>query len=365
MKRLIYIIFILLLINPIFAQDWIFENKEGEIPDFVENRLQIEFHSVTGTDEVVLDLPKYFGKNVNFVYAPTEHVAITIEPITQIATLKPKDPAWRGSETIVFATSEEYLEEEKDSVFLLPRLNVTKVKINLSEEDIASLGDAFTQQQFNTIIDNLTSEQIEMLTMKTKDALSIYINEELYLNITLNGSRPNYDMSWKIKKTDDMKLATYDEKSDILVFTLILFIIFAVITLSLYLYYGFGDYIKQVSIVPHTNKNKTVKNKIKKYGSKTYSQLDQIERKLAEKSPKKAYKQAIKVMNKFLSKALGVRNTKNLENKLKKKNVPQSVISNIDSFFLNAKNKIYTKNKLTGKEVSSFINSLKDIIRRL
>lgn len=109
MKKGLIVLIIIFLASIAYAQD---------VTETVTNRLSIESHAVSGTDEVTIDLPKYFGKDANFVYSESEHVMVELDPDTHIAKLMSTDSEWRGIETVVFATELKYLAEEKMKTFL-------------------------------------------------------------------------------------------------------------------------------------------------------------------------------------------------------------------------------------------------------
>ncbi|MEA3378063.1 MAG: hypothetical protein U9Q69_00330 [Nanoarchaeota archaeon] len=365
MKKILILLFIILLSFPALSQeDYILE--KSEIAEVVENNLPVEFHAVSGTEEVNINLPKYFGKDADFVYSQTEYVKVQLDPITHIAKLSAKDPNWRGTETIIFATSIENLIAKKTSILLPLRFNVTKVMINVTKDQIASRTDAFTQQQFNTIIGNLTSEPIDITTFLQNLSLGISINNELFFNISLDEKNPNYNMAWKLQRNKTMRAGEYKESSDIITFTVFIIFILAIAILLMYLYYGYFDTFKGVMFKPKKQRTK-LDDKIKKYRNIAYSELTALEKNIGKNKNRKIYRAASSAMNSFLTKALGVRgsNINKINENLTKKQLPRGIISRINYYISDTKTKVYSKKELTDQEVASYISSLKSLIKRL
>ncbi|RME54284.1 hypothetical protein D6777_04290, partial [Candidatus Woesearchaeota archaeon] len=280
MKK-IYLIFLLLLIPLAFSQP---------IAETVQNKLTIEFHAVTGTDIITLDLPKYFGKDAEFVHNHPEHVDISIDPNTHIATLRSKDPNWRGIETVIFATEMKYLNEtEEKGGVLLPR-NVTKVKINVSKEQIALENDAFTQTQFETILGNLTSEPVDVKKILQNTSLTLEINNQLKFNVSYKNGLPDLKMMWQLRPNSNMTAANYDEVSDFVTFTVIIFLLFALVVLILYIYYGYSEDIEKTLFAPRKIK-KDVQTKILNEKNIAIRELGLIQRRLRKEKPIKLYRE--------------------------------------------------------------------------
>jgi flagellar biosynthesis/type III secretory pathway chaperone len=351
------IIILILTINLVYAQPY---------AETVENRLTIEFHAVTGDDVVTLNLPKFFGKDADFVHNHPEHVEVTIDPETHIATMKSKDPNWRGIETVVFATEEKYLKEpEKKGGVLLPR-NVTKVVINVSKEDIALETDAFTQAEFETILGNLTAEPIDVNAMITNTTLAIEINKELKFNVSYDEKSPKLKMMWKIKRNTNMTAARYKEASDIITFSIIIFIIFAFAVVILYIYHGYSEEMKNTLFAPRKIK-KDLQKKILEHKAIAIRELTILQRRVNKEKANKLYRECTNIMNKFLADGLNIRgsNIEKINQKLTKLNLPQGVIAKLNIFLEERKTKVYSGKELTTTDVNNYISFLKSIINKI
>lgn len=357
MKRGLIILIIIFLASIAYAQD---------MSDIVTNRLSIEFHAVTGTDEVTIDLPKYFGRDANFVYKESEHVMVELDPDTHIATMRPTDPEWRGIETVVFATGLEYLEEEeREGGILLPR-NITKVRINVSKEDIAMDSDAFTQVQFETILGNLTSEPVDIDTLMSNESFLVAINDEMYFNMTFKNDKPKMDMLWRLKANTNMTAARYKEISDVMTFTFVIFILFSISIVILYVYFGYAESIKSVLLAPNKSK-KAAERDIEPYKRAAMGSLVSIQRKIGKEKPSKLYKDSITIMNKFLSDALGIKggSIAKTNEKISKMGMQAGISSKLSIYFSERKARVYSGTDINEDELQNFISFLKSIISQL
>ena len=127
MKKGIIIVIFVLLASIALAQ-YLPEEGEVVVPETIENRLPVEFHSVTGTESVELDLAKYFGRLTKFYVSQTEHVNVTINQEIGLAVMIPYDPEWRGIEEVIFATDPVYLiAEDKRPHFVRRYGNLSKI----------------------------------------------------------------------------------------------------------------------------------------------------------------------------------------------------------------------------------------------
>ncbi len=358
MKRGLIVLIIVFLGSLAYAQE--------EMSETVTNRLSVEFHAVTGTDEVTINLPKYFGRDANFVYKESEHVMVELDSDTHIATMKSTDPEWRGIETIVFATDSQYLEEEKrEGGILLPR-NVTKVKINVSKEDVAMDTDAFTQIQFETVLGNLTSEPVDIEALMSNESFRMIINDEMYFNMTFKNDKPKMDMLWRLRANSNMTSARYREMSDVMTFTFIMFILFSLSVLVLYVYFGYAESIKSMLLAPNRTR-KAVERDIEPYKRSAMGSLVAIQKKVGKEKPSKLYKDSIAVMNKFLSEALGIKggSIDKVNEKISKMGLQTGISSKLSIYFSERKARVYSGNEINEGELQNFISFLKSIVGKL
>lgn len=358
MKRGLIVLIIIILSSIAYGQ---------EISETVTNRLSIEFHAVTGTDEVAIDLPRYFGRDADFVYKASEHVAVDIDPATHIATLRPIDPEWRGIETVVFATGVIYLDEKsREGGILLPR-NVTKARINVSKEDIAMDTDAFTQVQFETVLGNLTSEPVDISAMISNASFLVAINDEMYFNMSFDEKMPKMNMLWKLRTSTNMSSARYKEASDVLTFSIIMFILLSAAVVILYVYYGYAESIREKLFLPRRVTKRLIEKDITLQKRKAMGSLTAIQNKAGKDKPGKLYKEGIAVMNRFLAESYGIKggSADKANEKLARVGLPPGVLAKLSIYLSEHKARVYSGADITDDELLNFISFLKSIVSKL
>lgn len=356
-KGVIILISMLLAISIVYAQDI-------TIPDVVENRLPIEFHAVSGSESITLDLVRYFGQEADFVVGETEHVNVTIDPVTKMATITATDPDWRGIETVVFATSPEYLaEEEVVQSDILPRRYRNLTRINVTADKIALVSDAFTQQQFNTIIGKLSGEQIDIVSFVSNTSLALAINDELTINFSTDektAAVPNIDFNFKLSEAN-RTLSFYEEKKDIWNFSFILIGLAVVIFLSIYIKYSWAGPLREVFL---KSRPKQEVSKADIYRKDIKTNLRKLLNLVGKEKPKKLYRQGIHFGTQFLAKAYGIRSS-NYDKKMDKKGINKGVQSKVKLFFTEYKDKLYTRTKIDDSDVKQLISFIKSMVRDL
>jgi hypothetical protein len=360
MKRGLFILILLLIVPIVLAQE--------ELVSTVENQLSLEFHAVSGNDIITLDLPRYFGKDANFVSNNPVNVEVTIDPVTHFATLKSKDPEWRGIETVVFATETKYLEDDGEKKgFILPYAPTKeKLLLNVSKDQVALETDAFTQMQFETVLGNLTGEPIDIKTFITNNSLSLEINNELLFNISFENDKPKLNMMWQLRPNQNMTVGYYSEKPDILTFTLIIFILFAFVVLILYVIYGYSDQIKETIFAPKILRT-DVRNRILKNKKEAKNKLTLIQKRVGKEKLSKLYKECNDVMNKFLAKGLGITgaDSQKVRDKLNKIGIGVGAAAQITNFMVERKTKLFEGRDLTEDDLNNYISFLKSILRKI
>ncbi|MBU2589778.1 MAG: hypothetical protein KKA65_00795 [Nanoarchaeota archaeon] len=357
-KEVLGLIFVLLIIGIVYAQE------EIEIPKFAENRLPIEFHSVSGSESITLDLVKYFGRKADFVVGETEHVNVVIDPGTGMATITAIDPNWRGIEEVVFATATEYLVGEKVAKKeLLPKRYRNLTKINVSVDKIALVSDAFTQEQFNTIIGKLTAEQIDIISFMSNTSLALAINDELTINFsTIDRSSPVPNINFDFKMPEgNLTMAYYEEGNDILYFSFILFGLGLLLILGIYVKYSWATPFREVFLKP---KEKTEVSKAESYKKDLKINLRKIGKLVGEEKPGKLFKQTLEFATNFLSRGYGIKSS-NYSAKLEKIGISSGTQSKIKLFFSEYKNKAYASSQIKDSDVKGLISFIESIIRGL
>jgi|GEM_PF-2795191 len=341
-------------------------DEEATIPGSVENRLPVEFHSVTGDESVQIDLQKYFGRLTDFVASETQHVNVAIDPETGMATMSAKDSGWRGIEEVIFATSEEYLyKEEKEKRFISRYGNLSK--INLSEDKIAMESDAFTQEQFSTIMGTLKGEQVDIVSFMSNHSLLFEINKELTMNFSFEPERssplPEIDFDFKFKK-GNLTAAYYKEPNQLLRFSLVLFGIGAVIIGLIYMKYSWAGAFREAFL---TKKKKEKVSKKDIYKNDLKKNLKKVRKMIGREKPSKLYRQVLHFTNSFLSKACRVRGTNlaAIETKLEKMGVSDAAKSRVKAYITEYRDKAYSPSKLTDENVHHLVSFVESMMRGL
>ncbi len=336
---------------------------QEDVPEAVENRLPIEFHSVTGNESVTFDLVRYFGRNYDFVVSQTEHVDVTINP-DGVATLKTSNPEWRGIETVVFATDEKYLEiEAQPTKDLLPRRYRNLTKINVTADKVALVSDAFTQEQFNTIIGKLSGEQVDIVSFISNKSLSMDINDELTINFSTENrvnNLPGMDFTFKMPE-GNLTAAQYAGRNDLLHFSLIMFGLAALIILGVYMKYSWAGPFREVFLKP---KQKTEVSKSDKYKKDLQKNLRKINSLIGKEKPDRLYKKAMSFGKLFLSKGYGIKSS-NYKKKLEKADINSGAKSKIKVLFTKYKDKIYKGSQIKDSDVKKLVSFIRSIARDL
>lgn len=357
MKKAILLALLILCIYPAVAQ------TAPEVPSTVENRMSIEFHAVSGNDTIQLNLPEYFGRKANFVAAKTEHIRVDIDS-DGIATLTPFDPGWRGIEEVVFAISEEFLNKtEKQPKIYVPRLrNLTEVT---SKDKIALISDAFTQEQYDTIVGNLSREPVVISSALSQDALSLDINKEVTINFSMDQRRstmPIVSLDFHTKQ-ENITLAQYQQPSDTVFLALIILGIGTIFILGFYIHYIVSGPLKPMLFAP--KKKEAPKLSIDKSGA--VAELKQIKRMLGKQTPAKTYKDTLLMMNSFLSKSFRLKglSAEQAEKKLEHYGIESGLKSDILSYLTDYREAAYRSSELTREDAETLISFAESILKRL
>lgn len=362
-KGLFAFIFIFTLFSTIALAQYIPE-EEAAIPATVENRLSLEFHAVTGTDVIVLDLKRYFGRMAPFVASGTEHVNVTIDPATGVATLAAFDPEWRGIEEVIFATAPEFLTvEEKVKKYLPPRKRNLTI-LNLSEDKIALIHEAFTQQQFETLIGNLSAEPVDITSFLSNSSLALDLNEEVIINFSMGEEAgAEIDFGFKIRSTN-LTIPFYREPNQILYFTLALLAIGIAMAGSLYLYYNLRMPLKEVFLAP---KKAAKATKVPSYKKAAKAKLKYIKKRIGKEKPSKLYREAVMLMNRFLAKAYSIRSAdeEKISKQLDRHGAKEGTKAKVYAFMADYKNKIYTSKEIKDSDVHNVISYIESVLREL
>lgn len=334
-----------------------------EVPSTVENRMSIEFHAVSGNDTIQLNLVDYFGRKANFVAAKTQHIRVEISS-DGIATLTPFDPDWRGIEEVVFAIAEEYLDDEteKQPKIFVPRIrDLTEVT---SKDKIALISDAFTQEQYETIVGNLAKEPVVIASSLSEDALSVDINNEATIDFSMEekSTLPSVALDFHTKQ-ENITLAEYRQPGDTIFLALVILGIGTILILGFYVHYLVSGPLRSSLFAP--KKKEAVKLSIDKSGAA--AELKQIRRMLGKQTPSKAYKDTLLAMNSFLSKSFRLKglSAEQAEKKLDHYGIEAGLKSDILSYLTDYREAAYRSSELTRQDAESLISFAESILRRL
>ncbi|MDI6738219.1 MAG: hypothetical protein QME12_06950 [Nanoarchaeota archaeon] len=361
-KAVIIALFIAILAIPAFAQDEYEVPRDIVVPETVRNRLSIEFHAVSGDDKVTLNLPDYFGRKADFVAAPSDNVNVEINS-NGVATLSAKDPNWRGIEEIVFAVSKEYLEEKKEVKRVYVPRNLSAVT---AKDKIALVSDAFTQDQYETIVGNLAKEPVVIASTLSDDALSLDLNKE----ITMSFSRDDKSIVPKVQldfhaKNENITLARYSEPSDTLFLALLVIGVGTILILAFYLKYMFTGPLRPALFA--IKKKEAAPSRASQYKGDALSRLKGIRRRLGKESPAKLYKETLMVMNSFITKAFRVSGAhlEQADKRLDNYGITGSLKTDIVSYLTEYREAVYKASEIKKENVETLIRFAESILSRL
>ncbi len=313
-----------------------------------ENRFVIHFHSITGSESVTINLWDYFGKGVIPVVSKTENLKVDIDHKTGDATITVINPEFRGIEEVVFAIAEEYLEEEEEepSKFVVP-WNRSKLITDLGGEDIADPIDAFSAQQFNTMIGSLEGESVSITATKRRSTVGVLMGEQLFMNIsydlTANYTPPALDLKFRLEDTNRTMREVYTEPSEIVFFSLSVVILASLIVLIFYIYYAYMEDLRVNYTKMLFAKKKTLTD-VSIHKRAALAELGVVRSRIGKDRPSSLYRQTIAVMNKFLAKALKIRgsNITAITMKLEKMGATRAQINKITMYFTRYRDRPYS-----------------------
>ncbi|MFH1638691.1 MAG: hypothetical protein ABIB71_09775 [Candidatus Woesearchaeota archaeon] len=355
MKRgIAFLLFVFLLVIPLALSE--------------QNRLVIHFHSLTGTETTSIRLWDYFPHGTVPLISTTEHLVVTIDPKTGMATIKVIDPEFKGIEDVVFAVSKEYLEAEQPQPKYVVPWNRTKTVTGLEGSDLAEPGDAFTAKQFDTLIGKLEGESVSISAVKRRNTIGVLMGDQLFINISYNLTAgyvpPSIKLSFKLEESNRTAAEVYTEPSEIVFFSLSLIIMASLVVLVLYIYYAYSEQL-QVSYSRMLITKNRVALDVTVHKKAALVELGHIRGRIGKENPAKLYRQTIAVMNRFLAKALKIRgsSSQNVALKLEKLGAGKPLISKINMYCTRYRDRSYTAKEITNSQVSDIISFVSSIIR--
>ncbi len=337
----------------------------SEIPAIVTDRLAIQFHAVRAGETISLNLPKYFGRKTTFYVSQTEHVNVTIDQDTGIATLSAFDPEWRGTEEIVFATSKEALTKTEPGRYVQRKRNLSL--LNLSVDKIVMPNDAFTEQQLRTILGNLTSEAINISTLLGNSTLLLKINDEVNINLSFSPDRPTpypeIDFDFNLKSTN-LTRAHYREPNQMLYFTIFLLGVAVVIVVMIYIKTTYHRELKEILLAP---RKKVSVSRIPGYKHDLQKKLNKLRARVENERPSKIYRETLLAMNRFLLKAFRVKgfDMTAIEQKLNRYGVSPGTKAKIKAYLTDYRGKVYTANEIGKSDVHNLIAFIESILNNI
>lgn len=364
MKKTVFaLILIAILAIPVFAQDEYADISQDVVPETVQNRLSIEFHAVSGDDKVTLNLPEYFGRKADFVAAPSDNVNIEIDS-NGVATLSAKDPNWRGIEEVVFAISKEYLEEKQE---IKKRIYTPKdVSAVTAKDKIALISDAFTGEQYETMIGNYKKEPVIIASTLSDDALSLDLNKEVTIDFSLDEKSivPKIQLDFHAKD-ENITLARYSEPNDTMFLALIVIGVGTILILAFYLRYMFTGPLRPALFAP--KKKEAAPSRASQFKGDAMSKLKNIRRRLGKESPAKLYKETLFAMNSFITKAFRVSaaHPEQADKKLDNYGITGSLKSDIISYLTEYREAVYKASEIKKENVETLIRLAESILSRL
>lgn len=350
MKKGLIFLFLLALASSVLAQSTL-------------NRLSVEFHSINGGEVVTLNLITYFGRSANFVSNQPEHVDVSIDPETKVATLRSNDPEWRGIEEVIFAVSEEYLklQEVNKTPSFLPRPR-RLVVVNITEADLDATTEPFTHEQVKAIADQLNVEAVNITTARTARGMVLSLNDQVFMNVTFEHANPSVDLSFDLGGKD-RKVAEYTEPNEILLYILALIGFIAISVLVLFVYHAYSVHLpklmkmKEVPAARFSDDFFLLRKEAQK-------KINELKKQVGREKARKIYRDAITAMDKFFIHGMGVKGTDaaKIDKHLQGLGIKSSTIAKILEIHSEHRDKVYAKEELKDKEAEELLNLCESIL---
>ncbi len=348
MKKRLLLLFLLLAMPFVLAED----------------TFTISFHSIGGNASITLDLVRYLNNSGPFKYSPVENVNIAIGK--GIATITPKDPAWVGIEDITFAPIDVEIKPPKkdESKFVIG----AKRNITISDAEIDTSLGPLVEPSFYLITGNRSAEQINISGFVAKDSLSVELNNEVSLNISLGENSRSLSPKFVIdvhSKKDNLTLAEYEEPSSWPVYAVLLFILVCAVAVFGYFYTGYGQDVLGAMVPSEPAAVKKSASSANKRSAEL--KLSGIGAHLTSRDAKDSLKQALSIMESFLSDYLHLAfvSQSRIVSKLSKQGASASVQGRINSVYEEYSDMVYGEAVVSKAKVSAFISKVNAVIRQL
>lgn len=324
------------------------------------NQFAVSFHGIGGNQSISLDLVKYLNNPGPFKYSPVKNVNIVIE--NGIATITPKDFSWAGIEDIVFApVGVEIIPPETEEQH---EARVARRNITVSKEELDTSLGSMIDDSFYVIAGNLSGEQINISGFLSEKEISLEINDEVSLNISLLNERKSLNPEFIIDihdRSKSLSLPDYREPSNFLFYVIVFLVVAAFVVVSAYFYTGYAQQIFRVVSVQEKRQSKSnVKAGIKRsYLSKVKS----LQSRVGSDKPKVVLKDAMALLNEFFSVYFRISSPSKdkVIEKMSKKGVDTG---KVESVYGNYASMAYGKVDISKGKVSSFISDVEAIIRQ-
>lgn len=331
-----------------------------------DDTFTMSFHSLGTNQTISIDLFQYLDHPGPFKFSPVENVNIVIE--NGVVTIWPKDPNWVGIEDIVFAP----LGVEIKKVILTPeeieyelaraeRRNITVSKYELD----TSLGPMI-DESFYTIAAGLTDEPVVISGFLAKDEVSLEINDEVSLNISMRGDSASLNPEFSIdvhSSEEGLSLPYYEETTNWLFFLLIGLFVFSVIVVFAYIYSGYAQQVLGALVVHEKKIERSAVSAVLK--SDALAGLSALRSELSKDNAKSVLKRSMGAVSSFFSDSLHISfvSKRKIVKKLVKKG-NKALSSQVSSLYVDYDAMMYGKVEVTKARVSAFVSKAYGIVRK-
>ncbi|MFH0752197.1 MAG: hypothetical protein V1914_01215 [archaeon] len=323
----------------------------------------VSFHSSGLNESISLDIAKYLKHSGPFKHTPVEHVNIFFDG--GIAIITSKDPAWQGIEDIIFAPIGVEL-RVPEPVNRTERVSKWR-NITISKTEIDSALGSEIDRSFYVLAGDLEGEKINISGFLSDDSLSLNINDEVSLNLSLNGDKglsPEFLIDVHDLRSD-LTLADYSEPFNWLFLIIVVFLIFSCVVTAAYIYTGYAQNVFRVMVDQEKKEDKKVMSSA--FKRKAKQNLLGVKSGLSEGNSKDVLKKAEGILDEFFSGYAGIaaKDKDELFKKLERKKVSRAIQKEIKVLYDDYASMMYGDKKISKQTVSVFVRKAHDTIRKL
>lgn len=326
----------------------------------------MSFHSLGTNQTISIDLFKYIDHQGPFKFSPVENVDIVIE--NGIATIWPKDPNWVGIEDIVFAP----LGVELRKVPLTPGeveyelARAVRRSITVSREELDSSLGPMIDETFHTLAAELTGKPIEIAGFLAEDEVSLEINDEVSLNISMRADSASFNPEFSIDvhdKKGGLSLPYYEEPVNWLFFLLVCLFVASVIVVFAFFYTGYAQDV--FGAIVYQKKRYGREDVSASLRGNALARLSAFRNGLSADNARSVLKKAMGSVDSFFSDCLHISfvSRDKVVRKLSKKKDDKALGSQVASLYDDYAAMMYGKTEITKARVSAFISKAAGIVR--